>query len=310
MKVLITGGAGFIGSHLCTFLLENNHEVICLDNLLTGKFKNIENLEKNKNFKFINHDITKLIVLKEKPDFVVHAASPASPVDYDKYQIQTWKVGTLGTHNALGLAKAKNAKFLLMSTSEIYGDPLVHPQREDYFGNVNPVGPRAIYDESKRAAEAIVMAYNRVHGLDTRIVRIFNTYGPLMNKNDGRATPNFINQALEGKDVTVYGDGKQTRSFCYISDMIEGLYKLIQSNYHEPINLGNPNEITVLKLAEKIVELTKTKSKIVFKPLPQDDPKQRRPDISKAKKILGWEPNVSLDDGLKKTIEYFRGVII
>lgn len=305
-RVLITGGAGFIGSHLCEFLFKKNYEIICLDNLLTGKLKNIESLEKNKNFQFINHDITKPIVLKEKLDFVVHGASPASPIDYNKYQIQTWKVGTLGTHNALGLAKEKNAKFLLLSTSEVYGDPLVHPQTEDYWGNVNPIGPRAIYDESKRAAEAIVMAYCRVHGLDTRIVRIFNTYGPLMNKNDGRAIPNFISQALEGKNITVYGDGKQTRSFCYVSDMIEGLYKLMQSDYHGPINLGNPNEITVLELAEKIVKLIKTKSKIVFKPLPQDDPKQRRPDISKAKKILGWEPNVSLEVGLKKTIEYFK----
>ena len=306
MKILITGGAGFIGSHLCNFLIGKGHKVICMDNLITGKKENIAHLLPNKNFKFINHNVSNHIHLNESVGYVLHFASPASPVDYHKYPIQTLKVGSLGTHNSLGLAKAKKAKFLLASTSEVYGDPLVNPQPESYWGNVNPIGPRGVYDEAKRFAEAITMAYHRVHELDTKIVRIFNTYGPRMRKNDGRAIPNFITQALEGKPLTVYGNGKQTRSFCYIDDLVRGLYALMLSDLNEPVNLGNPREETVLDIAKKIIAITGSKSKIAFKPLPIDDPKVRRPDTAKAKKALKWSATVSLDKGLKETVDFFR----
>lgn len=304
--VLITGGAGFIGSHLCDLLIEKDYNLICLDNLITGNLKNIEHLIKLNNFKFIKHDVSKYINIKEKVDYVLHFASPASPVDYLNYPIQTLKVGSLGTHNALGVAKAKKAGFLLASTSEVYGDPLVHPQPETYWGNVNPVGPRGVYDEAKRFAEAITMAYHRVHKIDTKIVRIFNTYGPRMRKNDGRAIPNFIDQALHNYPITVYGKGSQTRSFCYVSDLINGIYKLMLSNLNTPTNIGNPNELSILGLAKVIIKLTKSKTKIVYKPLPNDDPKQRRPDISKAKKLLGWQSKVGLEKGLNATIEWFK----
>jgi dTDP-glucose 4,6-dehydratase len=304
--VLITGGAGFIGSHLCDFLLNKNFKVICMDNLITGKEDNIKHLLLNKNFKFVNHNVSEHINLEVDVDYVLHFASPASPVDYQKIPIQTLKVGSLGTYNTLGLALIKKAKYLLASTSEVYGDPKVNPQPEDYWGNVNPVGPRGCYDEAKRFAEALVMAYHRVHKIDVRIARIFNTYGPKMRKDDGRAVPNFINQALTNKEITVYGNGKQTRSFCYIIDMIEGIYKLMMSDIHEPINLGNPDETTVREIAEFIKKLTESKSKIVFKELPVDDPSVRRPDISKAKKELGWEPKISLNEGLKDTIKWIK----
>ncbi|MDP2943236.1 MAG: SDR family oxidoreductase [Candidatus Omnitrophota bacterium] len=303
MKILLTGGAGFIGSHLCDFLIAKGNKVICLDNFITGKMENITHLENNPNFRFIRHDVTTHIDIDEALDYVLHLASPASPVDYIKYPIQTLKVGSLGTHNALGVAKAKNAKFLLASTSEVYGDPLVHPQREDYYGNVNAVGPRGVYDESKRFAEAITMAYHKVHKLDTKIARIFNTYGPRMRQSDGRAIPNFISQALANEPLTVYGSGTQTRSFCYIEDMIGGLYKLMLSDVNDPINLGNPAEVTILYLAEQIISLTGSKSKIKFEPLPEDDPKVRCPDITKAKNILKWQPNVPLKEGLKLTLQ-------
>jgi len=304
--VLITGGAGFIGSHLCDFLLKRGYFVICMDNYITGKKDNLKHLLNNPNFKLAEQDITKHIDIKEDLDYVLHFASPASPIDYQKIPIQTLKAGSLGTHNLLGLAKAKNAKFFLASTSEVYGDPLVHPQPESYYGNVNPVGPRSSYDEAKRFAEAITVTYHNVHRVDTKIARIFNTYGPRMRKDDGRVVPNFINQALSGKPITVFGDGKQTRSFCYISDLIEGIYKLMVSDINEPVNLGNPDEKTIMEFAEIILKLTNSKSKIIFKPLPENDPKTRCPDITKAKKLLTWQPKVSLEEGLKKTIEYFQ----
>jgi len=302
---VITGGAGFIGSHLCERLIREGFRVICLDNLITGNLKNIEGLVKNKNFKFIKHDVTKYINIKGKIDYVLHFASLASPVDYLKFPIQTLKVGSLGTHNTLGLAKEKRAKFLLASTSEVYGDPLIHPQPESYWGHVNPVGVRGCYDESKRFAEAITMAYHRVHKIDTKIVRIFNTYGPRMRINDGRVVPNFVYQALHNKPITVYGKGLQTRSFCYINDLIDGIYKVMLANINQPINLGNPNEFRILELAKIVIKLTATKSKIVFKALPQDDPRQRKPDITKAKELLKWQPAIKLEDGLKKTILWF-----
>jgi len=304
--VLITGGAGFIGSHLCDFLLNKNFKIICVDNLITGNKKNIEHLSNNQNFKFINQDISKHIAINENLDYILHLASPASPVDYQKIPIQTLKVGSLGTHNTLGLALVKKAKYLLASTSEVYGDPLVNPQPETYWGNVNPIGVRGCYDESKRFAEALVMAYHRIHNVDIRIARIFNTYGPRMSKDDGRVVPNFITQAVSNKPLTIYGDGKQTRSFCYINDLIEGIYRLMMSNINEPVNLGNPEEHTILEFAEKIKKITKSKSKIVFKDLPIDDPRVRCPDISKAKKILNWEPKFTLGNGLKETIEFFK----
>ena len=305
-RILITGGAGFIGSHLCDRFVNEGFNVICMDNLITGNMDNIAHLKDKPNFKFIQHDVSRFIEIDEPINYVMHFASPASPVDYLHYPIQTLKVGSLGTHNALGVAKAKNAVFMLASTSEVYGDPLEHPQKETYWGHVNCIGPRGVYDEAKRFAEAITMAYHNVHKLEVRIVRIFNCYGPRMRIKDGRAIPNFIDQALHNEPVTVFGDGKQTRSFCYVSDMVEGLYRLLMSNLNEPVNIGNPIEMSLLDMAKKVVELTETKGKIVFKPLPVDDPKVRCPDISKAKKYLGWEAKVNLEEGLKKTIEYFR----
>lgn len=304
--VLITGGAGFIGSHLCESLLNKGYKVIAMDNLITGDIRNIGHLRRKKNFKFLYHDVSKHISVNGKIDFVLHFASPASPVDYQKIPIQTLKAGSLGTHNTLGLALAKKAKYMLASTSEVYGDPLVNPQPENYWGNVNPIGIRGCYDESKRFAEALTMAYHRIHKVDTKIVRIFNTYGPFMRKDDGRVVPNFITQALKNEPITVYGDGKQTRSFCYISDLIDGIYKLMMSDINEPINLGNPEEHTILEFAEIIKNLTKSNSKIVFKPLPVDDPHVRCPDITKAKKLLKWQPKVELRKGLAKTIEWFK----
>ena len=303
--VLITGGAGFIGSHLCDFLLNKNFKIICVDNLITGNKKNIEHLSNNQNFKFINQDISKHIAINENLDYILHLASPASPVDYQKIPIQTLKVGSLGTHNTLGLALAKKAKYLLASTSEVYGDPLVNPQPETYWGNVNPIGVRGCYDEAKRFSEALVMAYHRIHQVDTKIARIFNTYGHRMRKSDGRVVPNFINQALKGKPMTVYG-GKQTRSFCYVSDMIDGIYKLMISDVDDPVNLGNPDEHSVLEFAEIVKKLTHSNSKIVFKSVPVDDPRVRCPDISLAKKKLKWEPKVELEEGLKSTVEWFE----
>jgi len=304
---VVTGGAGFIGSHLCQRLIREGLRVICLDNLITGKLENISSLLKHKNFSFVRHNVTQYIDIKGKVHYVLHFASPASPEDYLKLPIQTLKVGSLGTHNALGLAKKKNASFLLASTSEVYGDPLVHPQPESYWGHVNSVGVRGCYDEAKRFAEAITMAYHRVHGLDTRIARIFNTYGERMRINDGRVVPNFIYQALKNKPLSVYGRGKQTRSFCYVDDLVEGLFRLMRLSWHAPLNLGNPCEFTILELARLVIQLTDTKSKIVYKALPQDDPRQRRPDISCARKILKWEPRVSLQEGLQKTIRWFLG---
>jgi len=306
MKILITGGAGFIGSHLCDFLIKEGHNIICMDNLITGNRKNIQHLSENPNFEFVEYDITKQIEIKGKIDYVLHLASLASPVDYLKYPIKTLKVGSLGTHNGLGVAKANRAKFLLTSTSEVYGDPLVNPQPESYWGNVNCIGPRGVYDESKRFAEAITLAYHKAHSIDTKIVRIFNTYGPRMRERDGRAIPNFIDQALKNRPLTVYGDGSQTRSFCYITDMIEGIYKLMNSDLNEPVNIGNPNEMTILHLAEKIIELLGSKSKIEHKSLPEDDPKVRRPDITKAKSELSWQPKVGLEEGLKESIDWFK----
>ncbi|MBS3096730.1 SDR family oxidoreductase [Candidatus Woesearchaeota archaeon] len=305
-NVLLTGGAGFIGSHLCDFLLSKGFKVICMDNLITGNLKNINHLRQNKDFKMVNHDVSAHITLEEDLDYVLHFASPASPIDYQKIPIQTLKAGSLGTHNTLGLALAKKAKYMLASTSEVYGDPLVKPQPETYWGNVNPIGPRGCYDEAKRFAEALTIAYHRIHKLDTRIVRIFNTYGPRMRKNDGRAVPNFIAQALKNQPITVYGSGKQTRSFCFISDLIEGIFRLMKSNIDNPVNLGNPQELTILELAEIIKESTKSSSKIVFKKLPKDDPQIRCPDISLAKSKLKWEPKISLDEGLNKTIGFFK----
>lgn len=306
-RVLITGGAGFIGSHLCERFLAEGFEVLCWDNLLTGDLDHISQLFQNPDFTFFKQDVTNYIHVPGPLHYIFHFASPASPVDYLELPIQTMKVGSLGTHKALGLAMAKKARLLLASTSEVYGDPLVHPQKEDYWGNVNPIGPRGVYDEAKRFAEALVMAYHNHHGVETRIARIFNTFGPRMRVNDGRVVPAFIDQALRGQDLTVFGDGSQTRSFCYISDMVEGLFRLLLSDYHLPVNLGNPAEMTILDFARKIIALTGAKSRIVFKPLPLDDPKQRRPDISLAKKLLGWEPRVTLEEGLKLTIQYFEG---
>lgn len=307
MRSIVTGGAGFVGSHLCDLLIEKGHKVMCIDNLVTGKTKNIEHIDSD-NFTYLRHDITKPIYFGDKIDYIFHLASPASPVDYLELPIQTLKVGALGTYNMLGLTKEHKARLLLASTSEVYGDPLVNPQPETYWGNVNPVGPRGVYDEAKRYAEAITMAYHTHHGLETRIARIFNTYGPRMRANDGRVVPNFINQALKGKDITVYGNGKQTRSFCYVSDLVEGLYRLMMSDYANPVNLGNPAEMTVLDFAERIVDITGSRSRIVYEELPTDDPKVRRPDITRAKEILGWEPKVKLADGLRETIEYFKQI--
>lgn len=304
-RTLVTGGAGFLGSHLCEYLLKHDHEVICMDNLLTGDIRNIEHLQ-GEYFKFIKHDITEYIFIAGRIDYIMHFASPASPIDYLQLPIQTLKVGALGTHKVLGLAKEKKATILLASTSEVYGDPLIHPQKEDYWGNVNPIGPRGVYDEAKRFAEAISMAYFRNHGVDTKIVRIFNTFGPRMRINDGRAIPAFISQALENKPVTVFGKGSQTRSFCYVDDLIKGLYKLLGSNFNEPVNIGNPREMTIQQMAELIIKLTGSKSEIKFEPLPEDDPKVRQPDISRAREILGWEPEFPVEEGLKITIDYFR----
>jgi dTDP-glucose 4,6-dehydratase len=303
---VVTGGAGFLGSHLSDRLLAEGHRVIAVDNLITGNTDNIAHLAGNKNFTFVHQNVTEYMYLAGPVHYVFHFASPASPIDYLQLPIQTLKVGSLGTHNSLGLAKAKGARFILASTSEVYGDPLQHPQTEDYWGNVNPIGPRGVYDEAKRFAEAMTMAYHRYHKLETRIVRIFNTYGPRMRLRDGRVVPAFIGQALRGEALTVFGEGKQTRSFCYVSDLIDGIYRLSQSDHHEPVNIGNPTEFTIVEFAHLILKLTGSKSKLVNEPLPVDDPKQRRPDISRAKKLLGWEPKVNLETGLRKTIEYFR----
>ena len=303
---VVTGGAGFLGSHLCDKLLNEGFKVFCIDNLITGRTDNIAHLAGHENFKFIKHDVTNYIIIPDKVDYILHFASPASPVDYLQLPIQTLKVGSLGTHKALGLAKEKKARFLLASTSEVYGDPDIHPQPENYWGNVNPIGPRGVYDEAKRFAEALTMAYNRYHNVETRIARIFNTFGTRMRANDGRAIPNFIMQALNGNPITVYGDGSQTRSFCYITDQVYGLFKLLMSNENEPVNIGNPEEIPVLEIAKEIISLTKNKSKIIFEDLPENDPKVRQPDISKAIRILGWKPIVKREDGLKYTIEYFK----
>ena len=305
MKILIAGGAGFLGSHLCEFLIKKGHYVLCIDNLLTGKKENIINLSVNKNFKFKKIDITKKFTLNEKFDAVINFASIASPIHYVKYKIETLLVGSYGTYNLLEFAKKNKAKFLFSSTSEVYGDALISPQKETYWGNVNPIGARSMYDESKRFSEALIMNYHKVHGLDTKIVRIFNTYGPKMNINDGRVIPQFIYQALRNIPITVFGKGTQTRSFCYVSDLINGIYKLLVSKENEPVNIGNPYEITINQIAKIIIKLTKSKSKIIYKPLPKDDPKRRKPDISKAKKILKWEPEISLEEGLKETISYF-----
>ncbi|HEX4119733.1 MAG TPA: UDP-glucuronic acid decarboxylase family protein [Verrucomicrobiae bacterium] len=306
---VVTGGAGFLGSHLVDYLLAKGHKVVAIDNFVTGSVENIAHLAGNRNFKFIQQDVTEFLFLDGPVHYVWHFASPASPIDYLELPIQTLKVGSLGTHKALGLAKEKGARFLLTSTSEIYGDPLVHPQREDYWGNVNTIGPRGCYDESKRFAEALVMAYHRQHGIDTKIVRIFNTYGPRMRLNDGRVVPAFVSQALKNKPLTVFGKGGQTRSFCYCSDLIDGIYRLMMSGANDPVNIGNPAEMTVLEFAREIIRATGSRSKIVYRPLPQDDPKQRRPDIGRAQKILGWTPRVALEEGLVKTIEYFRSKI-
>ncbi len=305
-RVLITGGAGFLGSHLCDKFIAEGHFVICMDNFITGSPENIAHLFGNKNFLFVHHDVTNYIYVEGELDYVLHFASPASPIDYLKLPIQTLKVGSLGTHKTLGLSLAKKARYLLASTSEVYGDPLVHPQTEDYWGNVNPVGYRGVYDEAKRFGEAMVMAYNRYHNLETRIVRIFNTFGPRMRLHDGRAIPAFLTQALANEPVTVFGDGSQTRSVCYVSDLVEGIYRLLLSDETEPVNIGNPNELTMLQLAQEIIELTGSKSEIVFKELPSDDPKVRQPDISKAKEILKWSPTVDRREGLLKTIEDFK----
>ena len=309
MKVLVTGGAGFLGSHLCDRLLAEGHDVVAMDNLLTGNLRNIAHLEKEPRFRFVQHNVTRYIQWDESLDAVLHFASPASPIDYLELPIQTLKVGSLGSHNALGLALATKARFLLASTSEVYGDPQVHPQPETYWGNVNPIGPRGVYDEAKRFAEAITMAYHRAHAVDTRIVRIFNTYGERMRPRDGRVVPALIGQALAGEPMTVFGDGSQTRSFCYVSDLIDGIYRLLVSSETDPVNIGNPAELTVLEFARTIQKLTGTRSEIVFKPLPVDDPKVRQPDITRAKTILGWEPKVLLEEGLLRTIEYFRELL-
>ncbi len=307
-RVLITGAAGFLGSHLCDRFINEGYHVVGMDNLITGDLKNIEHLFKLKEFEFYHHDVSKFIHVPGRLDYILHFASPASPIDYLKIPIQTLKVGSLGIHNCLGLAKDKKARVLIASTSEIYGDPLVHPQNEEYWGNVNPVGPRGVYDEAKRFQEAMTMAYHTFHGLETRIVRIFNTYGPRMRLNDGRALPAFIGQALRGEDLTVFGDGSQTRSFCYVDDLIEGIYRLLLSDYHMPVNIGNPNEISLKDFAEEVLKLTGSSVKIIYKPLPVDDPKQRQPDITKAKELLGWEPKVNRTEGLKKTYDYFKSL--
>ena len=303
---VVTGGAGFLGSHLTDRLLAEGHRVIAIDNLITGHLTNIEHLAGNENYRFIKQDVTQYLFVPDEIDYVFHFASPASPIDYLELPIPTLKVGALGTHNTLGLAKAKKATFLLASTSECYGDPLVHPQKEDYWGTVNPIGPRGVYDEAKRFAEAMTMAYHRYHGIDTKIVRIFNTYGPRMRLRDGRVVPAFIGQALSGAPLTIFGDGAQTRSFCYVSDLIDGIYRLSQSDYHEPVNVGNPREMTIKRFAEEIIRITGTKSGIEYKPLPVDDPKVRQPDIGRAKKILDWEPKVEFEEGITRTIDYFR----
>lgn len=306
MRAVITGGAGFLGSHLCDYLIERDWDVLCIDNLVTGNEGNVGHLSKHPRFRMMRHDVSRYIDVSGPIDYVLNLASPASPVDYLKLPIQTLKVGALGTHNSLGLAMAKKAKYLLASTSECYGDPQISPQPESYWGHVNPIGPRGVYDEAKRFAEAMVMAYHRFHGLDTHIVRIFNTYGPRMRLNDGRALPNFVHQALTSQPITVYGDGKQTRSFCYVSDLIEGIYRLMNSDEHDPVNIGNPQEITILEFAERIRKLLGSEVPIIFKPLPQDDPKQRCPDITKAKRLLGWQPKVNLEEGLRLTLDFFR----
>jgi dTDP-glucose 4,6-dehydratase len=306
MRTLVTGGAGFLGSHLCDRLIKEGHEVICMDNLITGDTDNIAHLSGNKNFRFIKHDVTEYVFIDGPLDNILHFASPASPIDYLELPIQTLKVGSLGTHKALGLAKAKKARFLLASTSEVYGDPLIHPQPEAYYGNVNPIGPRGVYDEAKRFAEALTMAYHRYHGVDTRIVRIFNTYGPRMRLNDGRVVPSFLHQALTGENLTVFGDGMQTRSFCYVSDLIEGIYRLLCSTINDPVNIGNPVEMTIMDFAKKIHEVTGGNGEIVFKTLPQDDPKVRQPDITKARGLLDWSPKVSLDEGIRETLNYYK----
>lgn len=307
-RILITGAAGFLGSHLCDRFISEDYHVIGMDNLITGDLRNIEHLFKLQNFEFYHHDVSKFVHVPGKVDFILHFASPASPIDYLKIPIQTLKVGSLGTHNLLGLALAKKARILVASTSEVYGDPMVHPQNEDYFGNVNPVGPRGVYDEAKRFQEAITMAYHTYHGLETRIVRIFNTYGPRMRLNDGRVLPAFIGQALRGEDLTAFGDGSQTRSFCYVSDLVEGIYRLLHSDYAYPVNIGNPDEITINDFAKEILALTNTQNKLVYLPLPENDPKQRKPDTSRAKELLGWEPKIGRAEGLKITLEYFKSL--
>lgn len=307
--ILITGGAGFLGSHLCDRFLTEGYRVIAMDNLITGNIANIEHLFKDKDFEYHHHDVSKFVFVPGKLDYILHFASPASPIDYLKMPIQTLKVGSLGTHNLLGLAKDKKARILVASTSEVYGDPLVHPQKEEYWGNVNPVGPRGVYDEAKRFQEAITMAYHTFHGLETRIIRIFNTFGPRMRLDDGRVLPAFISQAMNGEDLTAFGDGSQTRSFCYVDDLIEGIYRLLLGNYAQPVNIGNPDEITINEFAEEIIKLTGSKSKVIYTPLPEDDPKQRKPDITKAREILGWEPKFTRAAGLKPTLEYFQKVL-
>jgi dTDP-glucose 4,6-dehydratase len=307
-RILITGGAGFLGSHLCDRFIKEGYHVIAMDNLITGDLRNIEHLFKLENFEFYHHDVSKFIHVPVKLDYILHFASPASPIDYLKIPIQTLKVGSLGIHNCLGLARVKNARVLIASTSEVYGDPLVHPQTEEYWGHVNPVGPRGVYDEAKRFQEAMTMAYHTYHGLETRIIRIFNTYGPRMRLNDGRVLPAFIGQALRGEDITIFGDGSQTRSFCYVGDLVEGIFRLLHSDYAQPVNIGNPSEISIADFAEEIIKLTGTTQKVVYLDLPKDDPKQRQPDITKARAILGWEPKVDRAEGLKITYDYFRNL--
>lgn len=307
-RVLVTGAAGFLGSHLCDRFIAEGCKVVGMDNLITGSLSNIEHLFKHEAFEFYHHDVSKFVFVPGELDYILHFASPASPIDYLKIPIQTLKVGSLGTHNLLGLARVKKARMLIASTSEVYGDPTVHPQNEDYWGNVNPIGPRGVYDEAKRFQEAITMAYHTFHGVETRIVRIFNTYGPRMRLNDGRALPAFMGQALRGEDITVFGDGSQTRSFCYVDDLIEGIYRLLLSDYAQPVNIGNPDEISIRDFAQEIIKLTGTEQKIVYKPLPTDDPKQRQPDITRARQLLGWEPKVSRAEGMKKTWDYFKSL--